>query len=192
MAERHGVPEEDSDLTVGAAAVRSAFMADEIEINWEPNRTLVTSLAQAGTKFIIVGSTALRFYVPEKPEPNDLDILIEPTLVALDSFDAAAAPLGFGGVRATAAHLSKPNTGFPAKTPHGLNVDVFVTAEGFDFPEHWAAAQEAVMVSSSTVVRVAAQATLDAWLRRALVMEPTREAAIRADLELLTNVRSST
>lgn len=169
-------------------------MVCSIVINWEPNRALVTSLSQAGVRFIILGSTALRYYAPEKTEPNDLDLLVEPSLAALGSFSVAAAPYGFSfSENLSEAHLTKPNLGFPAKTQRGfgLNVDVFVKAEGFDFQEHWSTAREAVMTSSQTVVRVAAPATLDAWLQRALRMEPSRAEKIRQDLNLLRRVQAA-
>jgi hypothetical protein len=160
-------------------------MPREVEICWEPNRTLVTTLARTGTRFIVIGSTAVKFHVPQAREPNDLDLFVEPTMAAIQDLNAAMAPLGGPSVNATPEHLAKANTGFPAKGTHGLNVDVFVTAEGFDFAEHWTRAEEATVVFTTTVVRVASIPTLRAWLRRALRMEPARTEQIQKDLESL-------
>ncbi len=164
-------------------------MAREIVINWEPHRSIVTSLAKSGTRFLVIGSTAFRFYVPDRQEPNDLDLVIEPSIAALDSFNAAAAPHGFGGVRLTPEDLAKPNAMFRAKT-YSLDVDVFVTSEGFEFEELWQTAEPAMMSGSDTTVRVASIATLDRWLTRAIAMEPSRAGTIRQDLDLLRRAAS--
>src|SRR5262245_49601288 len=49
-------------------------------ITWGGNRYLVEALVQADARFMVVGGTALRFYVPERPiGNNDLDLLVEAT-----------------------------------------------------------------------------------------------------------------
>jgi len=147
-------------------------------------------LSESGTRFLIVGGGAVRFHAPQRQDPKDLDIYVEPTMAAVDGLNAVMHSLGAARRVATADALARPTLGFPVEGPdrRRWGVDVFLKAAGFEFAEHWAVGDEATLARSSTRVRVASIATMKQWLRHALTMEPLRANAIMADLELLEHV----
>ena len=51
----------------------------EVEITWGPNRDLVARLSESGARFFVAGGSATRFHAPERREPGDLDLLVEPS-----------------------------------------------------------------------------------------------------------------
>jgi hypothetical protein len=144
-------------------------------------------LAESGTRFLIVGGGAVRFHAPERRDPKDLDIFVEPTMAAVDQLNAIMHALGAARRVATPDALARPTLGFPVEGPdrRRWGVDVFLKVAGFEFPEHWAAGHEAALAGSAVGVRVASIATMKQWLRHALTMEPSRANDIMADLELL-------
>ncbi len=155
----------------------------DILITWGHNQALLTRLSASGARYMVIGSTAARFHVPEWREPNDLDLVTEPSEeTARKVIDAVSAIIG-RRITDDPSQLARPNTGVPEKTV--LNVDVLTPIPGFDFAEHWPLAGEAKMAYSSTVVRVASIQTLIAWKRLAMPREPDRAAAIACDIGLL-------
>jgi len=152
-------------------------------ITFGPNRELMSSLIQGGARFLIIGSTAVRFHAPNRAEPNDLDVVVEPSADGLKQLNVALSRVGAPLVLATPDEFGCPNKGFRQKTV--CNIDVFTPITGLNFADHWAAGEEATMAFSSTVVRVASKETLTVWLRHAMNVEPTRRDAILKDLQLL-------
>jgi hypothetical protein len=155
----------------------------EVEITWGPNRDLVMLLSESGARFFVFGGTAVRFHVPERREPRDLDLLVEPSAEMLAKVNAALTHVGAPTIRATPDQFAKADKGLPSKGL--LNVDILTPPAGVVFSEHWAAAEEAKMSWSPTRVRVASIPTLELLLRIGQEREPTRAQAFAKDLELL-------
>ncbi len=155
----------------------------EIEITWGPNRNLVARLSESGARFLVAGGTATRFHAPERREPSDLDLLVEPSAEMLMKLNAALAHVGAPIILATPEEFAKVDKGIRSKGV--LNVDVLTPPQGVDFSEHFAAAEEAIMNLSSTRVRVASIPTLERLLRIGQEREPARAQAFAKDLELL-------
>lgn len=158
-------------------------MDREVVITWGPNQNVVRLLSESGARFMVIGGTAVRFHIPERREPNDLDLLVEPSPDLLKKLNAALARVGAPTVLATPEAFAQPNKGFPEKSV--CYMDVFTPIPGLNFAEHWALAEEAAMAYTSTRVRVASISTLVLWLRHALSIEPERAKGIEADLNLL-------
>ncbi len=156
----------------------------DIVIYTGSNQDLVRRLFESGARYMVIGSTAARFHVPDWSEPNDLDLVIEPSEeTARKVVDAVSAIVG-RRIIADPRLLARPNTGFPEKTV--LNVDVLTPIPRFDFAEHWALAEDANMAYGyGTIVRVASIQTLIAWKRLALLREAQRAGAIARDIEVL-------
>lgn len=158
-------------------------MAREIVIYTGANQDLLRRLSANGARYMVIGSTAARFHVPEWREPNDLDVVIEPSEETARKVIDAVSSIAGRRITDDPRLLARPNTGFPEKTV--LNVDVLTPLPGFDFGEHWPLAEDAMMAYTGTIVRVASIATLIAWKRLAIPREPDRAADIARDIELL-------
>jgi len=154
-----------------------------VEIHWGSNRELVTRLSESGARFFVSGGTATRFHAPERGEPTDLDLVVEPSAEMLAKLNAALAHVGAPTITATPEEFAKGDKGFPSKGV--LNVDFLTPPAGVSFAEHWAAAEEAIMSWSSTRVRVASIPSLELLLRIGQEREPARAQAFAKDLELL-------
>lgn len=155
----------------------------EIEVTWGPNRELVARLAESGARFFVFGGTATRFHVPERREPNDLDLMVEPSGEMLTKLNASLVGVGAPPILATPEQFSKGNCGAPSKGV--LNVDILTPPTGVDFAEHWGAAEEVTMNLSTTRLRVASIPTLELLLRLGQEREPARARALAEDLDLL-------
>jgi hypothetical protein len=160
-------------------------MARDIIISWGPNQDLLRRLHRSGARYMVIGSTAAKYHVAEWPEPNDLDLVIEPTeetgQKVIDAMEAILGrPLPFN-----AQALAGP--GKQARDKTVMNVDVLTPIPGFEFALHWAVAEDVPMAHASypVVVRVASVPTLIAWKRLALYREPKRADAIERDIERL-------
>lgn len=163
----------------------------EIEIVTGSNREFVAQLSQRGARFFIFGGTATRFHVPERREPGDLDLLVEPSAQMLTELNAALAHVGAPPILATPGEFAQPNKRVSCKGPmNPLNMDLLTPPSGVDFPEHWAAAEEAMMNESSTRVHVASCSTVQLLLRIGQEREPRRAQVFAEDLELLARVFS--
>jgi hypothetical protein len=161
-------------------------MIRDIEITWGNNREFVRLLSERGTRFLIVGGTAVRFHAPQRREPADLDLLVEPFPEALASINAALVVLGAPLILVTAQEFAQPDKRFSNKNL--LNVDVLTPPARLNFGDLWAGAEEAVMSFSPTHLRVASNATLQTLLRLAQEREPSRALDFAKDIELLQRV----
>ena len=158
----------------------------EIVIYTGSNQDLLARLYSCAARYMVIGSTAAWYRVPGWPEPNDLDIVIDPTEETARKVAEAVNKIEGMVVVADAKLLARPNTGFPSKRT--LNVDVLTPILGFDFAEHWGLAEDVSMAYTThtgTVVRVASIATLIAWKRLAMPREPTRADKIGCEIERL-------
>lgn len=112
-------------------------MPRDIVITWGDNQKLATLLAERGARFFVIGSTAARFHVPEWRDPNDLDLLFEPSPDTGQKVISAFAALGVQALF-TPEQFAQPSAkgmrGFPEKQV--CNVDVMTPFAGFDFAEH--------------------------------------------------------
>lgn len=160
----------------------------EIELTWGANRDLMTALAADAARVLVIGGTAVRFHAPERRDPSDLDLLVEPTVESASKLLRAVEPILGRPLPIQPAQLARPAVGFREKTV--LNVDVVTPYVGFEFAQAWADAEEATMVCSTTVVRVASIPTLLVWMRHALNAEPTRAESIASDIALVERAAS--
>lgn len=158
----------------------------DIELTWGANRDLMTALTADSVRVLVIGGTAVRFHAPERREPNDLDLLVEPTVGTASKLIRAVETVIGRPLPIQPAQLARPAVGFREKAV--LNVDVVTPYPGFDFADAWERAEEATMVCSTTVVRVASISTLLVWLRHALTAEPTRADSIADDMALIERV----
>ena len=162
----------------------------DVVITWGPNREFVRLLSASGARFLVIGGTAVRFHAPERREPGDLDLLVEPSSETLAKLNDAIAGVGAPLILSTPAEFARPDKG--SRDRGVLNLDVLTPPVGLDFMESWARAEEAMMVLSITRVRVAAISTLQEWLRLAQLREPARAKDFAADLALLERAELQT
>lgn len=145
------------------------------------NPDLVAALHQHAARFLVVGGLAVHFHDPERV-PDDLDLLIEPTvenarlvLSALDSLRISPLIPDFaerlGGARRAQVMLKFL----------GYYADL-ITRPDLDFPLHWAAAGDYQALIGRTPVRVAAPSTL------LLCLAGSMEVKHAADVERLGRV----
>jgi len=167
-------------------------MARDIVINTGSNQKLVTSLSQVGARFLVIGSTAVRFHVPERrDEPSDLDLLLEPSVEngrkVIDAWRRADGP---NIIAFTPSDFARPNVQFRDTTrPPYFNVDILTPPAEFDFHEAWRKAEEAVLAHPRTGVRVASVPTLLTLLRHARDRELALVRKYERDIELLEQQR---
>jgi hypothetical protein len=155
-----------------------------VQITWGPNRELVAQLSEWRVRFFVAGGTATRFRAPERREPNDLDLLVEPSLGTLEKLNAALAYVGAPIITATPEQFATAGRQYRDRTV--LNVDILTPPTGVCFSEHWEATEEAIMSCSQARVHVASMATLVLLLRIGQEREPSRAQAFAKDLDLLS------
>lgn len=166
----------------------------EVEINWGDNRKFVEHLSASGGRFFVIGGVATHFHVPARI-PDDLDIIVEPSADMLAKLEAA---LRYVGAPPLAEDLTPERFSRPPavwlKCQGGIwptYMDVFTPTEGVNFSEHWATAEEAIMSSSKSLVRVASNATMQALLRLGIEREreqqPAKAEKYARDLALLVD-----
>jgi hypothetical protein len=165
-------------------------MAREILITWGQNQHLMALLAASAARVLVIGGTAVRFYAPERRDPNDLDLLIEPTEVNATKVLRAMETVIGRQLPIVPEALAGPSKVVREKMV--LNVDVMTPHVAFDFAEAWGQGEEAAIAYASTParVRVAAIPSLLAWLRYARTAEPSRAEAIESDMTLLETAAS--
>jgi hypothetical protein len=155
----------------------------EVELTWEANRRLMSLLAEDAARVLVMGGTAVRFHAPERREPNDLDLLVDPLEETASKVVRAVETVIGRSLPFQPAQLARPGVGFREKTV--LNLDVLTPHIGFKFADAWVGAELATVVCSTTVVRVASIPTLLVWLRHALTAEPKAAESIASDIALL-------
>jgi hypothetical protein len=90
------------------------------------NRIFVECLNRHDVKFMVVGGVAVEFYCPNRRDPNDLDLLIEPTLK--NSTRVIAAAVGFGYDNLRPEDLAIDALHFPMK--YNLYLDILTPKPG--------------------------------------------------------------
>lgn len=99
----------------------------DIVIYTGSNQDLLARLHASGAAYMVIGSTAAWFHLPEWRQPMDLDIVIEPSEeTARKVAEAVNAIEGLPIVPDPNA-LARPNTGLPMKRT--LNVDVLTPTD---------------------------------------------------------------
>lgn len=148
------------------------------------NADFLASLTARGGRFVIVGGSAVRYYVPDRTA-DDLDILIEPTeqtalavIQALNSCGGLMWPV-------TPAQLMKPNLHFPVKQYYYL--DILTPKPDLDFELAWSQATLAQVFHQplSIAVRVASVPTLLA------MMASSKQPKHANDIELLARMAAN-
>lgn len=122
------------------------------------NEPLVAALVRAGARFLVVGGSALRCHIPERPiGSNDLDILVESTVPNAAKVTAALANIGLVGPDLTPERLAQRRVTQVSLKIAGLWADI-ITNPMLPFDEHWRQAESAVVFGIP--VRVASPHTL--------------------------------
>lgn len=160
-----------------------------IEIAWQANQDLVEGLARSGARFFVVGSTATRFHAPERQEPGDLDLVVEPSEEMLNKLNAVLGRIGAPRIAASPEQFAKGNGHY--RDRFMLNADILTPSTGMDFAVHWHVAEEVVMNQSQVHVRVASIATMQRLLCVGLSRELEQAQKLTRDLDLLARVSAT-
>jgi len=128
-------------------------------VSYRRNKRLVEAFSDAGVPFIVIGGTAMQFHFPERV-PDDLDIVVAPTVEAGRRLLVALAAVGHPG-NFTAEEY--PQNSRPAsirlKPPNSrLYADVLRAAPWFNFDEQLNDAHDALLFN--TPVKVASRRAL--------------------------------
>lgn len=122
------------------------------------NQPLVEALVRVGARFLVVGSGALRWHIPERPiGSNDLDVLIESTVTNAAKVISALAAIGLTGPELTPERLAQARNTQVSLKVGGVWADVITNPE-LPFQEHWERAEDATLFGLS--VKVASLETL--------------------------------
>jgi len=126
---------------------------------YQGNVELLSRLVEKHARFVIVGGTAVRFFLPER-QVDDLDLLIDPTPVNAELVIDAVNTGGSHRYPIDPCMLVKPNVQWPVK--NYCYVDILTPKESIDFEEVWANSIEAKIANqpSSIHVRIAGISTL--------------------------------
>jgi hypothetical protein len=103
-----------------------------IDIFWL-NAEFLSHVSGCGSRFLIIGSTGIHFYYPQRVF-NDLDIMIEPTLdnarLVIETLEAPETPCHF-----TPSDLAQPAKHIPYK--HGYYLDILTPKQDSQFETCW-------------------------------------------------------
>jgi hypothetical protein len=139
------------------------------------NQELITSLVKVGARFIVVGSLAVHYHVPER-QAADLDILIEPSADTAEKVIAVLSSCPLIHHTITVEQLLRPKRiQIPAKVY--FNADILTPGESIDFDYHWRLAHDARV--GTALVKVAAIETL------MFLLSQSSELKHAQDIELL-------
>jgi hypothetical protein len=130
---------------------------------FERNADLLANFKAKNVRFVIVGSTAVRFHLPER-EVDDLDVLIDPTVHNAQRAIEAANMGGLCQHRFDASQLAKPNVQWQLKKDYYL--DILTPDTSINFEDVWITAIRADVAHSPGCipVRIAGISTLIAML----------------------------
>jgi hypothetical protein len=117
------------------------------------NGDLLAELNRQGVRFLIIGGLAVRCYVPLRA-CDDLDILVEPTLLNAERCANALQYLGLE--RPPASALMRPKVQMPLKDWHCA--DIVTPATEVDFAAEWETS--APVLVNDQPVRVASRELL--------------------------------
>lgn len=136
-----------------------AKLIPDILCAWQGNIDFLTRLVARNVRFVIVGSTATRFYLPER-EVDDLDLLIDPVEENAELFIDALKDGNNFQYNILPSALAKPKQHMPVKDY--LYVDILTPASASEFDAIWSSSVEARIADEMPAVRVrvAALATL--------------------------------
>jgi hypothetical protein len=172
--------------------MRDATTREVLITAGDGNKNFVVHLARSEGRFLITGSTATHFHVPEREMPGDLDIVVEQSAEMAAKLEAAFAHVGAQFVNIPVERFTRPFVHLRCKDGMWPTyMDIFTPAEGVDFLEHWEHADEAFVGSSigRAPVRVASSATMQMLLRLGIERErgkqPEKVAKYERDLALL-------
>ena len=113
--------------------------------SFHTNERLLEALFQAQVQFLVVGGLAAHFHEPERV-PNDLDLVVAPTveggrrlLVALDA-------IGVPGHFTPEDYAARAQAGFPLKGE--FYAEILKAEPWFNFTEHWNEAHDALVFNT--------------------------------------------
>lgn len=144
---------------------------------WEPNAEFLAKLVARNARFVIVGSTAVRFYLPDR-EVDDLDLLIEPTLMNAEIIVGTINEFGFPCACEPSA-LTKPKAQLSHK--NYLYLDILTPDAETNFQHVLATSADAEVECQSAHIQlhIAGISTLLMMLRS------SHEDKHRRDIEML-------
>jgi hypothetical protein len=151
----------------------------DVTITWDANRKLVAELSAHGARYLVVGGAAVLFHAPERRTFDDLDLLVEPTLEVAKKVRSAMNRVAGHPMAWIPEELAGPSK--QCRDRSVFYCDILTPRAGVDFSPHWDTSEEARMVASDVLVRVASIPTLLALLRSIEEITPKH---VR-DIELL-------
>jgi len=131
-------------------------------ITFGGNQPLAEALVRAEARFLVVGSSGLRWHIPERPiGSNDLDVLIESTVTNAVKVTSALAGIGLTGPELTPERLAQARNTQVSLKIGALWADILTNPE-LSFQEHWERAEDATLFGLP--VKVASLQTLQLLL----------------------------
>src|SRR5712691_7843877 len=108
------------------------------------NRELVRALNSNGARYLVVGGSATKYYVPDRPteHANELDLLVEKTVPNIEKVLAALQSIGYWHPDYTVERLVKPGwTRLPVDNG-SLYADILTPDEAEDVAGYWPRARD--------------------------------------------------
>lgn len=147
----------------------------------QANAEFLANLVVRNARFVIVGGTAVKFYLPER-EVDDLDVLIDPVLANAELVIEAINAGGVLNYQFEPSALTKPKVQWPIKNYYYL--DVLTPDAATDFECVWQLSSLAEVAHQPTPIRarIAGVASLIEMLGS------SKEEKHRQDIESLSKL----